>query len=126
MSLKVKILAKKILTQSVLNGPCRPLYHPGISYSNVERRRLLLVKRQSLEESTHCFSEEEEEQVPHPVVLPTTRGPPIFENTFKVRNHCYLKAAYLAVLGVRDVLVRIWIRGSVSLTNGSGTDSFLK
>ena len=74
-----------------MNRPCRPLYHPAISYSNVERQRLVLVKGQSHEESTHCFSEEEEEKVPAPVGLPTTRGPPIFENTFKVRYHYYCK-----------------------------------
>jgi hypothetical protein len=31
--------------------------------------------------------------------------------------------AFLAVLGIRDILVRILIRGSVPLTNGSGSDS---
>ncbi len=33
------------------------------------------------------------------------------------------KVNKLAVLGIRDILVRIWIRGSVPLTNGSGSNS---
>jgi hypothetical protein len=33
---------------------------------------------------------------------------------------------FISVLGVRDILVRIQIRGSVSLTNGSGSDSFIQ
>ncbi len=30
------------------------------------------------------------------------------------------------VLGIRVILVRIWIRRSIPLTNGSGSDSFLE
>ncbi len=32
----------------------------------------------------------------------------------------------LAVLGIRDILMRIRIRGSVPLPNGSGSDSFFQ
>jgi hypothetical protein len=31
-----------------------------------------------------------------------------------------------SVLGIRDILVRIWIRGSVPLTNGSGSGSDIR
>jgi hypothetical protein len=35
-------------------------------------------------------------------------------------------SAVKTVLRIRDILVRIWIRGSVPLTNGSGSDSSLR
>ncbi len=46
---------------------------------------------------------------PHPQGLPSS---------------CWIKRKnYLSVLGIRDILVRTWIRGSVPLTNGSGSSS---
>ncbi len=46
----------------------------------------------------------------------------VFENNYEYGNYQYL----FSVLGIRDILVRIRIRGSVPLTNGSGSDFFLQ
>jgi hypothetical protein len=49
--------------------------------------------------------------------------PPLYFNFGgKMRTDKWL--FLLAVLGIRDILMRIRIRGSVTLPNGSGPDSF--
>jgi hypothetical protein len=48
------------------------------------------------------------------------------ECSWKINLRQSLLEMFLAVLGIRDMLTRILIHGSVSLTNGSGSDSFFQ